>query len=197
MPPVYKNILYGNELTFRGRIYRKINLHIFELMKQLYLAIKAQLQAKVTAIKFIAMWNNQLMDLEEGKNYSFRLPAVFIEFVSPTQIGGVGNNVQIYEPLEVKLHIVHEQYDAKDGTMDNNLDVFTLKQDVYKAMQLFQAANTSVFDRQSEEQDYDHTNIYHYIQSYFCAMVDNDMPLPIGGTEYEPPLTTEITPEVD
>lgn len=166
-------------------------------MKQLYLAIKAQLQSKVPTIRFIAMWNNQLMDTNDGKNYSFLMPAVFVEFVSPTQIGGVGNNVQVYEPLEVKIHILHEQYDAQDGTMDVNLDVFEFKQTVYKALQLFQASNTSVFDRQTEEQDYDHTNIYHYIQSYFCAFVDNDMPLPIDGTEYAPPLTTEITPELD
>ena len=166
-------------------------------MKELYLAIKAQLLLKVPSIKFIAMWNNQLMDLTDGKNYSFRMPAVFIEFVSPTPIGSIGNNVQIYEPLEVKIHILHEQYDAKDGTMDCNLDVFTFKQSIYKALQLFQAANTSVFDRQSEEQDYDHSNIYHYIQSYMIAMVDNDMPLPIDGTENEPPHTTEITAEID
>ena len=84
-----------------------------------------------------------------------------------------------------------------DGTMDVNLDVFDFKQSVYKAIQLFQGDNTSVFDRQAEEQDYDHTNVYHYIQSYFCALVDNDMPLPIDGTEYEPPLTTAITPIIN
>lgn len=166
-------------------------------MKQLYLAIKAQLQAKVPAIKFIAMWNDQLRDTNDGKNYSFRMPAVFVEFVLPTQIGGVGNNIQVYEPLEVKIHILHEQYDAQNGTMDVNLDVFDFKQSVYKALQLFQAANTSVFDRQSEEQDYDHTNIYHYIQPYMIAMVDNDMPLPIDGTENDPPHTTEITAEIN
>lgn len=166
-------------------------------MNDLYLAIKAQLFAKVTGLNYVAMWNNQIADLEDGKNYSFRENAVLVEFVSPTQIGGVGNNVQVYEPLEVKLHIIHRQEDAGDGTMDVNLDVFTFKQNVYKAMQLFQAPTTSVFDRQSEEQDYDHTNIYHYIQSYFCAFVDTSMPLPIDGTEHEPPLTTEITPEID
>lgn len=166
-------------------------------MKELYLEIKARLEAKVPAIKFIAMWNNQLSDTNDGKTYSFLMPAVFIEFITPTQIGSIGNNVQIYEPLEVKLHILHEQYDAMDGTMDVNLDVFTFKQDVFKAMQLFQGSKTSVFDRQSEDQDYDHTNIYHYIQSYFCALTDSDMPLPIDGSDYEPPLTTEITPEVN
>lgn len=166
-------------------------------MRALYLAIKAQLLLKVPTINFIAMWNNQLQDLMEGKNYSFRQNAVLIEFVAPTQIGGVGNNVQVYEPLEVKIHIIHRQDDAGDGTMDCNLDVFDFKQQVYKALQLFQASNTSVFDRQTEEQDYDHTNLYHYIQSYMIAMVDNDMPLPINGTENEPPHTAKITPEID
>lgn len=166
-------------------------------MKQLYLELKARLEAQVPEINFIAMWNNQLQDLIDGKNYAFRQNAVLIEFVAPTPIGGVGNNVQMYEPLEVKLHIIHLQYDAKDGTMDNNLDVFDFKQKIYKAIQLFQGSKTSVFDRQSEEQDYDHSNLYHYIQSYFIALTDDAMPLPINGTDYEPPLTTEITPEVN
>ena len=166
-------------------------------MKQLYLALKARIESKVTEVRFIAMWNNQLNDTVDGKTYSFLMPAVFFEFVSPIQIVGVGNNIQVHEPMEVKAHIIHEQYDAMDGTMDVNLDVFVFKQQIYKALQLFQPAMSSVFDRQSEEQDYDHTNIYHYIQSYFIAYIDNDMPLPIDGTEYEPPLTTEITPIID
>ena len=163
-------------------------------MKSLYLAIKAQLELKLSIqLNYIHIWNNQLDNLEDGKEYLWRFPAVFIEFGNEMPTNSIGNNVKIYDPLEIRIHICHEQLDAGDGTYEQNFDVYTLKQNVYKALQLFQTSGSGVFDRQGEEQDYNHTNVYHYVQRYMTSYIDNDLPLPIGGIEMLPPLTTNIT----
>lgn len=166
-------------------------------MTALYNALKAQIQSKAPSIKYISIWNNQLDNLVDGKEHVFLTPAVLFEFVPSIPIGGIGNNVQIYERLNVRAHIVDFELDAKDGSMEKNVTIFDIKQEVYKALQLFKCDGSGIFDRQSEEPDYNHSNIYHYIQDYFTSWVDQDLPLPIGGIEVEPPFATEITPEID
>lgn len=166
-------------------------------MKALYEAIKARIEVKCPQVKFVHIWNNQLQLLNESKQYLFEFPAVFIQFGNEMPTQSIGNNVKIYDPLEINIHICDFQLDSEDGNHEQNFDVFTLKQDVYKALQLFQITGSGAFDKQGEQQDYEHGGIYHYIQRYMTSYIENDLPLPIGGTEIEPPLTSTITATVD
>jgi hypothetical protein len=168
-------------------------------MKELYLAIKARLEAVLLdddnnqIAKFIHIWNNQLSWMAQGKEYSFGFPAIFIEFVNPSEIQYVGNGVQVYDPLDINVHICHEYYDAADGTMEQNLEVFVLKQKVLAALQKFHCDGSGTFTREGEEQDYDHPNYYHFIQRYRTTWIDKSMEEPVDGYDIDPPLTTEIT----
>jgi hypothetical protein len=168
-------------------------------MKTLFLAIQQKLATTldIKDLQFIQMWNNQLENINDGGNYSFLLPAIFIEFVNNQNVDSVGGGVQVFDPLDINVHIIHDQYDSTDGTMDQNLEVLDLKQKVYKALQLFKTNGSGYFNRVSEDQDYNHSNIYHFIQTYRTTWTDCDRELPYLGIDKNAPFTTNINTVID
>lgn len=162
-------------------------------MKQLFLDIKTQLLAKVPEVTFVQMWNNQFNDLEEGSVYSFPFPCIFIEFVNENEIKQLGQGYQIYDPLTVRVHIGHDFYNNTDGTMEQDLAVMDLKQKVYKALQKFEPTGAVQFIRYSESQDYNHTNIYHFIQDYKTNYIDSYRTEPVDGVQSSAPIYLDLT----
>ena len=141
-------------------------------MKQLILDIIARINT-VQGVNFVAVWNNQLSDIESGDVYSFPFPAVFID-IQDYNINDIGNGVQVYEDLIINIHIVTEFYNnSVYEAQEQNLDIFDLKQDIFKALYLFEPNNAVAFTRLGEQQDKDYTNLYHFIQSYKTNLLDN------------------------
>ena len=165
-------------------------------LNNLYLAIKAQVQAEVPEVAFVAVWNNQLGDIESQQIYSFPFPALFIEYQAPAAVKQLGNGYQIFDPLIVRVHIIHEQLDAQDGTQEQNLDVFIHREKVHKALQKFCPDGAVSFVRSNEFPDYDHTNLYHYVIEYTTNYVDVTTSEPIGAVTTTPPTALEITKDV-
>lgn len=166
-------------------------------MKALHLAIKARLESLAPSVKFIHVFNNQFELTESGKMYSFPFPCCFIEFVNDQPVQQLGNGIQIYNPLIIKIHIGNNQADAADGTMEQDLSVFDLKQEVYAALQKFEPSGAIPFIRTNETQDYNHTNIYHFIQEYTTSYVDQQQAEPVGGVLSEAPLDLDLTVTYD
>lgn len=174
-------------------------------MKNLFLGLRANIQANAPIFKYVGMWNNQIDDIgqndtgDKAKNkiYSFGFPAVFFEFMNDNPVDSVGNNVQMFDPCDVKCHIIHEFYDAQDGSMELNLDIFDIEDQLHAAMQLFavrgDSFGSSAFSRVSVERDYNHSDIYHSIPTYRATWVDNSLALPIGGFCINPPLELDLT----
>jgi hypothetical protein len=154
---------------------------------ELFRAIEARIQTLVPEFNFIRVWNNQheklKEDTEEGaKSMMIWTPALLVEFTAPEEILQLGNGVQLYDPLDIRIHILQDELDAGNGEMEQNLNVFALKQRVYAALQEFEPNGACAFVRVNEEQDYDHTNLYHYIQTYRTNYVDDSMNRPVNGT---------------
>jgi hypothetical protein len=151
-------------------------------------AIKTQLQTITydgCMIQFVQMWNNQLeslraADTEANIMYSFSLPALFLEFLN-LETEQLGNGIQLYDNLVVRIHILHRQEDAGDGTMEQNLAVFGLRDAVQLALQNFRTSGASEFIRQKQEMDYNHNNVYHYIMDYGCTYIDTSTNEPVNG----------------
>lgn len=168
-------------------------------MKELYLGLKAQIQAAAPLIKYIGMWNNQVDDLEgkENKIYSFGFPCVFFEFANENVVDSIGAGVQVFDPLDIKVHIIDDFYDAQDGTIEVNLEIFDIEAQIYSALQLFQVKGTNYgsgpISRVSVERDYDHSNLYHSIPTYRTTWTDNSQSQPVGGFDVEPPLSLGAT----
>jgi len=166
-------------------------------MKELYLSIKARLELMATDIKFIHVFNDQFNQLAAGESYSFPMPCVFIEFPNDQNLQQLGAGYQIYNPLTIAIHIGHNQLDAADGTIEQNLNIFDVKQAVYAALQKFTPTGASQFIRTSETQDYAHTNVYHFIQTYTTTYIDKQQTEPIGGVNSPAPLTLDLDVEYD
>lgn len=138
--------------------------------------------------KTIRMWNDQLTLVTEGKMDLFQQPAIFFEF-STAQIIQLGNGVQLYDPFIFKIHILYWELDSQRGDFDNNLNVFDYKDQIYAAVQKFQPdlvdgqPPISACVRISEEQDYKHAGIYHFIQTYRTTFADYGAQEPVGGSE--------------
>ena len=175
-------------------------------MKALYLAIIAQLQTialnptvyGVTSF-FLDIWNNQVESLKSESEYHnepefasgnrqapIPLPAVFIE-LDNLETEQLGAGYQIYPDLKIRLHIVHRQEDAGDGTLDRNVDVLSLQDLVYAAFQGFQTTDTNEFIREHTAHDFEHKNIYRMTVQYATTYVDNALNQPVGGVSTTPP----------
>ncbi len=160
-------------------------------MKDFILAIFAQLELRCPLIH-INEWNNQLAQLESGEQMTFPFPAAFVEIISDTPAVQLGQGVQLYDPLTVRVHVLAEKYN-EESYLYRNLDVFDTKQDVYLALQKFEPANASTFVRISETQDNDHTNIYHYMIDFATNLMDLSAQEPRNRVVVQPPFTHTIT----
>lgn len=166
-----------------------------------FLALQAYLSSAMPVIQTIKVWNNNMANILAGTDDPYALPAIFIEFPDNIKWDQLGNGVQIVDPLEVSFHLVTDFYDAMDGTKDNNLATFQMADNLRNVLQdwmpttftispdgeygayagTYQAA-FGAFCRSNEIQDKNHTNVYHFIQSYMTTWVDSARSRPIGGS---------------
>jgi len=165
-------------------------------MRQLLEDTLEHLGCEPNLFAFVDVWNNQLELAEQQQQYSFLLPAAFIEILNVQEPKQLGDGVQLYDQLIVRLHIVHEQLDAGDGTMERNLDVFDLTQKTFKRMQGFEPDKASAFFRVNEERDYYHTNVYHFMQDYKTTYLDDSAQRSTDGFSIKltPKITTQYNP---
>lgn len=159
-------------------------------MKEIYVAIRQQIldQAKdgngVPMVKFCQTWNNQVNHLRQAESdmYGFPMPAAFIEIMNEEPIEQLGAGYQ-YIPLTVRIHILHEFLNATDtdnGILDNDMTIFELRDSCYKALNKFLPPGCVELTRSTETQDFEHDNVYHFIQDYKSNFVDATREEPIG-----------------
>lgn len=163
------------------------------MQKAVYTAIKTQILTYATAVKHVGLWNNQVeyWRMQENPEYAVRFPAVFIEL--PTEVNGdvIGDNKQIFDPYDIKIHIVSvklNSYESGD-VMEENWEPFDLKTAVYKALQLFRFTGSGPMNRITEGADNDHDNIYHFLQIYRTTWLDLSVLPKKEVTEVDPPFT--------
>lgn len=154
-------------------------------MRALYEDIKTKLETLKDSdgsntFKWIHVWNNQLELIDQSKTYETQYPACFIEFM-PQDIKQLGAGLQSYDPLMLRFHVIHQQTDATDGTMEQNLDVFDLKTRVFKLLQKFEPTGASMFVRTAETPDHRHGRLYEFIQEYKTEYIENTTLEPLNG----------------
>jgi len=151
--------------------------------------IQVQNQDGQTVPIYSHIWNNQLAYAEDGKGYSWPRPSAFIEIVSPAQFEIIGLGFRSAD-LGIRIHLVHDFFDAQDGTYEQDLTIFDLRDkvvsahntDTTKQSGLSQYCLTACgpLNCVSESQDYDHGNLYHYILEFICNFTDSK------GSKYDP-----------
>lgn len=162
-------------------------------MDDLFRLIKAQLLALVPELLYVQMYNGQFDQEENQAIYALPEKFCLVEFEDDQQFNQLGGGYQIVDPLFITLHISDVLYNNTDGTQEQNLDIFPLKQKVFLAMQKFEPAGAVAFMRVSETHDKAHKARYHYIQKYQTNYIDQQRAEPVNGVDSVPPTDLNLT----
>jgi hypothetical protein len=103
--------------------------------------------------------------------------------------------------LSFKIHILHEFYDAQNGTFEQDLLVFDLRDKVIARLSYFEPTACGPLEALTEVQDYDHDNIYHYTIDFVCNFTDSKGsrldPDSIYYTQSAPPTGLELNKTIE
>ncbi len=174
-------------------------------MKLLFLAIQQYLLSRLASydVTYIRTYFDQAAKIAQGNFEDFPRPAILVEFVSPLEIQQLGNGSRLYEPLNIRLHLIHEFYDAQDGTMGQNLDVLAFADAVYFAFQDWMPDKMTINNVEyqipvgvmqivRDNHDNQATQIYHFMQDYVTTWLDDSKNRPVGGS-----LSGQVNFELD
>jgi hypothetical protein len=149
----------------------------------------------IEGLAYVRVWNNQFKLIHEGKMQAIPFPAAFVEIVAPEKLVTIGVGV-VAGDLLIRIHLCDEMLDAGDGTMEQNLEIFDLKDKLVKALSGFAPTACSAMQRVSESQSYDHDNTYEYILEFDTHFIDSKGSKYDEETtdmiEYGPPTVLEI-----
>lgn len=159
-------------------------------MKQIRADIKNRLTTKCTA-KFVSTWNGHDRMIDERNQFPFDFPAMFYE-MNTEDVSTLGEGYNVYDPFDVKIHILHAQYDAGNGNMDENTDIEDSMNEVKLAFHQWEADGTSTFFFLGEERDYDHEAVFHAILTFRTCYVSKVTANPRNGITINPPITIEV-----
>jgi len=140
----------------------------------------------------VRIWNNNLQSMKEGETYMFPLPALFVEVLNDQIYQTIGQEFRATD-LTFRVHILHEFYDAQDGTFEQDLIVYDLRDKIIALLTYFEPTACGPLEALTETQDYDHDNIYHYLIDFVCHFIDSK------GSRLDPDSTyyTEKQPPTD
>ena len=182
-------------------------------MKILFLAIQQLLISALTAynVNYVRIYKNQLKSWLNGEINDLALindkgdkVAIIVQFMSPMPIETLGNGWQVYNPLNIKLHILHQFFDAQDGTQDQDLIILDIAEKIYDAFQEWMPdtvtidgidypVNVGVMTRTSEEQEEeDYGNVYCFKQNYTTTFTDVLKNRPENGILASPNTNLEV-----
>lgn len=147
---------------------------------------------ETSSIKFARVWNNQFQYMEEQQIESFPFPCAFVEVQMPNDNAGLGITVA---DVVFRTHIGQVEYDSQMGTMEQNLSIFAFRDEMIALLTYKELTGCSGLQKINEEQDYSHTNVYHYIIDWKCSFVDTKGDRSIGQITKQPPTTLEVEAE--
>lgn len=143
---------------------------------------------------YARVWNNQIEQERSGETYLYPKPAAFIEISGPITFEEVGKNLRSSEIVFI-IHLVHEYYN-QDGTFEQDLVIFDIRDQVIASLSQFRPASCSMLVAVMEQADHDHDNLYHYTMSFTTTFMDSKgSPYDTGRGIYidkEPPTDLQI-----
>jgi hypothetical protein len=151
-----------------------------------------------SCIKYCRIWNNQFKYMEAQQIESYPFPCAFIEVLMPNNYDQLGLGFTASE-VTFRIHIGQTQYDAGDGTMEQNTSIFNLRNTIITLLTYYEPPLCSALQKVSETQDYEHTNVYHYIIDFKCSYIDEPGDQTTSQIIKQPPTTlidnATITPQ--
>ncbi len=157
--------------------------------------IQVQNQELQTVALYTRIFNNQVKRQKEGTTLAYPLPAAFVEVIKPAKFKRLLNGASESD-LVFCIHLQHWFTDAQDGTFDQDLPIFDLRDKVIAALSNFRPTACGNLMLTAESQDYDHDDIYVYLIEFTCSFIDSKgSPYDTDRTDYQnstPPTALEI-----
>ncbi|MGI9117010.1 MAG: hypothetical protein ACR2JV_05180 [Gaiellales bacterium] len=185
-------------VSFFTKQYQFAGSGVWLLMKELKtLALSLIGNDNTPLFKHVRVWNNQL-ELERtdpNNQLSYPKPALFIELANTSDIQQMGAGAQIYNELRVRFHIIHEHYNEyTDGNIfDEDVKVFEIAQRLFYAVSKYEPNGAVAMVRVNEELDFNHDNLYHFVQEYATNLVDLSREEPLNFVPAPTPLAIDLS----
>ena len=146
----------------------------------------------IPGIVHVNIWNKQIGHEAEGKLYDFPKPALFLEAINKPAYAELG---QGYKTADVgfRIHLVHEFYDDQLGNFERNLPVFDFAAAVDAAVSFQEPTGCGPLTLKAEGQDYDHTQIYHYVLEFTANFINTTASKYDTGKVVPGPAPTDAT----
>jgi len=154
----------------------------------------------VTDFQFVRIFNNQFDQIEDdngrgSQTYSFPFPCAFVEVVSPADYSQLALGITASD-ITFRIHIGQVEYDSMDGKMEQNVSIFDLKDKLVKALTYYEPTACGGLMKIAESQDFQHTNVYHYVVDFICHFIDDTADMRQYDIESEPPTELDLTVEI-
>jgi hypothetical protein len=124
-----------------------------------------------TVSLYTRIFNNQIKKQQEGNIYSFALPAAFIEIVNNANYNRLGNGYSESD-LVFRIYLAHWFTDAQDGTMEQDLLIYDLRDSVIALLSNYRPTGCGNLCLTSEQQDYEHNDVYVYVLEFTTGYID-------------------------
>lgn len=161
--------------------------------------IQVQNNELVTVPLYTRIFNNQPNRQREGKIQAYQLPAAFVEVIKPEKFNRLLNGVSESD-IVFRIHLQHQFTDAQDGTFDQDLLIFDLRDLVIASLSDFRPTACGNLMLLYEGQDYDHDDVYVYLIEFTCSFIDSKgSPYDPGSGKYinsTPPTDLDLTVEL-
>lgn len=110
---------------------------------------------------YVRIWNNQIERKQEGQGFIYQTPACFVE-VTVTESETLGQGATGHD-LTIRFLLEQNNYNT-EGSYDEDLDIFALRDKVHQTINGFKPANCSPLVIGAPALDYNHDN------TYLCAL---------------------------
>ena len=138
-------------------------------MKDLYQLLKTKILT-TPSIKTVKVFNNQLKNLKDEKQ--FRFPAVFVEIDNVTMKPRPGGKVQDVSAT-IRLHVVNNSPTQSDDYL-----IYDIKDEVQQYANKYSGdGKFRPLMRSTEKLDINHDNIYSYVIEYQTGWIDVTPPV--------------------
>ena len=142
------------------------------MRKQLYMAIANHIKAKVPAIKYIALWNEHLAEIQAGT--AWPTPSLFIEF-EQYQVRQLANHA-CQADVGIRLHVITRTVVTPAGANDRAqciaLAYFDLLDAVHAAMATLTGPTFTTFQLTDCLTNHNHAELIESVERYITRAVD-------------------------
>ncbi len=142
------------------------------MRKQLYMAIANHIKAKVPAIKYIALWNEHLAEIQAGT--AWPTPSLFIEF-EQYQVRQLANHA-CQAHVGIRLHVITRTVVTPAGACDQAqavaLAYFDLLDAVHAAMATLTGQTFTTFQLTDCLTNHNHAELIESVERYVTRAVD-------------------------